>query len=149
MIMVSACLLGTSCKYNGGHNLNQAVASYLKDKPIILICPEMLAGLGIPRNACEIQGGDGHDVLSGKARVVSLSGKDLTAEFIMGAESCLNLALLNEVSTAILKERSPSCGCRQIYDGCFSNSIVKGSGVTASLLEKNKIKIMSEEDFKD
>lgn len=147
MIMISGCLLGINCKYNGGNNLNPKIMSNLRGKPLIVVCPEAMGGLSIPRSPCEIQGGDGHDVLAGRARVVSYEGHDVTRYFLDGAFECLRLARLNDVKVAVLKKRSPSCGNGKIYDGTFSSVVVDGDGVTAALLKSHGIEILDEENF--
>lgn len=147
MIMVSACLLGINCKYNGENNFDEAVADFLKDKQYILVCPETMGTLPVPRPPCEIKGGDGFTVLDDNARVFTDSGIDVTAEFVQGARSCLELAKMNQITQAILKARSPSCGCLSIYDGSFSRCLISGDGVTAALLKKHGIEVFSEQDL--
>ena len=147
MILVSACLLGTNCKYDGGNNKNEDLIEYLKDKVVIPICPEKDGNLTTPRAASEIVGGNGLDVLGGLAKVISKEGKDVTKEFVNGANIALELAKSNACSVAILKERSPSCGCNKIYDGSFSKNLISGMGVTAALLSREGIIVMSEENY--
>jgi len=146
MIMVSACLLGENCKYSGGNNKNRKVISFLKNKRIIPVCPEKLGDLTIPRNPAEIVGGDGNDVLLGKAKVLSKDGSDVTARFVLGAWKTLKTAQENQISFAIMKERSPSCGVHRIYDGSFSGRMVHGSGVCTALLRAQGINVISEEE---
>lgn len=143
--LVSACLMGESCKYSGGHNYRSQVAQFLKDKTYILVCPEVLGGLPIPRNPLEISGGTGEQVLEGKAEVKSEKGENETVAFIEGAEKVLEMALKNGCKNAILKENSPSCGSTFIYDGSFSNKKIKGSGVTTALLRKHHINVVNED----
>ncbi len=147
MIMVSACLTGINCKYNGESNHCPSLASYLKSRSHFVVCPETIGCLSIPRPPAEIKGGDGEDVLEGRARVVTANGIDVTEAFLNGAQVCLELARLNQVNLAILKARSPSCGCDQIYDGSFTGHLVPGDGVTAALLRRHGIKIVTEKDF--
>ena len=109
MILVSACLLGKNCKYNGGNNFCPAVIEFLKDKEYKEICPECMGGLSTPRAPSEIKDG----------KVFSKTGTDVTKEFIKGAEESLKLAKEYGVSMAILKQGSPSCGYGRIYDGSF------------------------------
>jgi len=149
MIMVSACLKGINCKYNGGHNYHPALGAYLASHPHFVVCPESMGRLPIPRPPSEIQGGDGYDVLDGKARVVNNAGFDVTAEYLEGARLCLELARLNRVKMAILKARSPSCGCGQIYDGTFSRCLRAGDGVAAALLKRNGITVLTELNFNE
>ena len=145
MIVVSACLLGENCKYSGGNNKSEKVLKYLEGKEYIVVCPEQLGGLTTPRDPSEITTDgqkDGKDVLEGKAKVVSNKGVDVTDNFIKGAEEALKIAKENNATEAILKEGSPSCGYGYIYDGTFSKKKIKGMGVTASILDKNNIKII-------
>ena len=111
------------------------------------ICPECLGELVIPRPPAELQGGDGNAVLVGQAKVCDKKGKDVTPNFIRGAERALRLAKKNKVQVAILKANSPSCGNKQIYDGSFSDSKIPGQGVTAALLTQNGIKVYSEKEL--
>lgn len=113
----------------------------------MLTCPEVDGGLGTPRPAAEIVGGDGHDVLDGKARVVTEGGRDVTAEYVRGAELALAAARAAGATTAILKSRSPSCGRGRIYDGSFTRTAVVGDGVTAALLQRNGIEVLTDEEI--
>lgn len=147
MILVSGCLLGINCKYNGGNNLSERVKVHFKGQSIIPFCPEQLGGLTTPRAPAEIQGGDGLGVLKGKARIIAKDGSDVTDEFIKGAHETLRMAQLLGVSQAVLKARSPSCGVDKIYDGSFSGKVIPGDGVTAALLKEHGIKVYTEENF--
>lgn len=109
-------------------------------------CPEQLGGLPTPRYASEIQQGSGEDVLEGRARVINQTGRDVTENFIRGAEESLKLARILGTKFAILKSKSPSCGYGEIYDGSFRGVLVKGNGVTAALFMKNGIKVITEKD---
>ncbi len=131
-IMVSACLLGQKCKYNGGDNYSEKVAEYIKGHEVILVCPEVEGGLPVPRIPCEIVNGV----------VTNKHGESKDKEFRSGAEICLQKALVEKVDLAILQSRSPSCGVRQIYDGSFRGRLIDGKGVFAKLLEENGIKTM-------
>jgi uncharacterized protein YbbK (DUF523 family) len=146
-ILVSACLLGINCKYNGGNNFTPKLMDLKKENNIIPVCPEELGGLLTPREPCEIQEGSGKEVLEGKSRVMNKIGEDVTAGFIKGAEEILALAKQNSCSLAVLKSRSPSCGCGIIYDGTFSGKLKEGNGVTAQLLLDNEIVVITEKDF--
>lgn len=137
MILVSACLLGENCKYDGGNNDNMYVKLLLKDKEYLAFCPEIAGGLDAPRLPCEICGG----------RVLNSGGEDLTDEFTDGAEQALELCEETDVKLAVLKEGSPSCGVNWIYDGSFQHIRIPGKGVTAKLLSDNGIKCISEEDI--
>ena len=137
MKICSACLLGLKCRYDGKSKPKGAVIELSKKEILVPVCPEQLGGLSTPREPSE-QKGD---------RVVSKSGKDVTENFVFGAEQVLKLANLFGIKEAILKQRSPSCGSGQIYDGTFSGTIIQGDGVTAALLKKNGIKVITEEDL--
>ncbi|HHY14360.1 MAG TPA: DUF523 domain-containing protein [Thermoanaerobacterales bacterium] len=145
MIIVSACLCGIDCKYNGLNNISRNIIDIAKREILIPVCPEQLGGLSTPRLPSEIIGGTGEDVLDRLAKVVNQKGEDVTDNFIKGAQESLKIAKLFEVKFAILKSKSPSCGFENIYDGNFDGTLIKGSGVTASLLSRNGIKIYDEE----
>lgn len=113
----------------------------------VLVCPEVDGGLGTPRPPAEIRGGDGRDVLEGRARVVTQAGEDVTEEYLRGARRALERARAAGATTAILKARSPSCGRGGIYDGSFSRSLTAGDGVTAALLQRNGITVLSDEEI--
>lgn len=133
-ILVSACLLGENCKYNGSNNKNQEIIELGEKHKLVPICPECFAGLPIPRVPSEIRDG----------RVFSKNGKELTEEFKDGAEKALYVAQEAGCQIAILKERSPSCGFGKIYDGSFSGKIIDGNGIAAQLLYENGIRILGE-----
>ena len=137
MKLCSACLLGVKCRYDGMSKPNDKVISMAKKEPLIPVCPEQLGGLPTPREESERRG----------KNVVTKSGKNITKDFERGAEEVLKIARLFNVKEAIFKQRSPSCGCGQIYDGTFSGTITRGDGVTTELLKKNGIRIIPEEDL--
>jgi len=110
----------------------------------VLVCPEVDGGLGTPRPPAEIVGGDGADVLAGRARVVTVQGEDVTEAYIRGAERALRVAEQRGATRAILKARSPSCGSGNIYDGTFSKTLLAGDGVTAALLKMNGIDVATD-----
>lgn len=145
MILISACLLGRNVKYSGGNNLCPWLKKYYNTTDFTPFCPECLATLPIPRPPVEIQNGSGEDVLVGAACVKDKTGLDVTTEFLSGAQKSLAIAQKLNVTCAILKARSPSCGCGQIYDGSFSGAKKDGNGVTAALLMQNGIKVYTEE----
>lgn len=150
MILVSACLCGLNCKYSGGNNETEWVKKLYDTGRTVLACPECLGNMEIPRPPHEIQGGNGADVLSGKARVISKDKiTDSTDKFIKGAELTLNIAKKNNVKLAILKAKSPSCGFGKIYDGSFSGKTIDGNGVACQLLIDNGIKVITEEDYEE
>lgn len=136
-ILVSACLLGKNCKYNGGNNLNQGVLEFIEGHEVIGVCPEQLGGLSTPRLPAEIVDGV----------VTNKEGVSVDAEFRKGAQSALAAALENKVDLAILQSRSPSCGVKEIYDGSFSGKKIKGQGVFAKLLSAHSIKVLDAEDI--
>lgn len=135
--IVSACLLGKNCKYNGGNNYNAELVEFCEKKDCIAICPEELGGLASPREPAEIVG----------KRVLSKTGRDLTQNFHMGAEKSLNIARENKVGLAILKSKSPSCGCGEVYDGSFNKKLRKGNGLTAEIFLQNGISVFNENDI--
>ena len=145
MILISACLLGRNIKYSGSNNLCPWLAKYYNTDDFIAICPECFGVLPIPRPPAEIQGGSGEDVLNGSAKVTDKDGKDVTQNFISGAQKALAYAKKHNANYAILKARSPSCGCGMIYDGSFSGGKKAGNGVTAALFLQNGIKVYTEE----
>ena len=147
-ILVSACLAGCDCNYQGKNKRDQRIVDMLNDGKVQVVCPEYLGGLEIPRNPSEIQGYSGECVIDGKCKILDNKGKDVTANFIKGAEMTLEVAQMCGVTKAILKARSSSCGCGEIYDGTFSDKIIKGDGVTAALLKRNGIEVFTEENYK-
>lgn len=145
-LAVSACLLGERCRYNGEAKADATVIARAKAVDVLAICPECLGGLPTPRLPSEIRGGDGEDVLDGRARVVDQAGRDVTAAFIKGAQEALRLCQGAGVTEAVLKARSPSCGAGTIYDGSFSGRYRPGMGVTAALLKRYGIALSTEEE---
>lgn len=137
MKLCSACLLGIKCRYDGKNKPDGKVINLLKKEILVPVCPEQLGGFPTPREPAE-QRGD---------KIVTKSGKDVTESFTRGAEQVLELARLLNIKEAILKQKSPSCGCGKVYDGTFSNRLIEGDGVTAILLKKNGIKVITEEDL--
>jgi uncharacterized protein YbbK (DUF523 family) len=148
MKIVSACLLGIRCAWSGDDKYrNERAIELSKVETLLPVCPEQLGGLPTPRAPQEIQGGVGEDVLNGKCKVMNKDGKDVTKEFIRGAEETLKIAKQFKVKEFIAKSGSPSCGCGQIYDGSFSGRLIDGDGVTTALLRRNRVKIIPEEDL--
>ncbi|MEW6623465.1 MAG: DUF523 domain-containing protein [Bacillota bacterium] len=147
MIIVSGCLLGINCRYNGGNNYLPALHDLMKKGRVIPVCPEQLGGTPTPRPASEIVGGDGRDVLLGKAKVLDINGRDVTEIFLKGAHEVLKIAKGSGAKEIIFKERSPSCGVKEIYDGTFSSKTIQGMGVTTALLEKEGCIIWTEENL--
>ncbi|WP_027634262.1 DUF523 domain-containing protein [Clostridium hydrogeniformans] len=146
MILVSACLCGVNCKYNGGNNLKKPLKKLLEQGKVMMVCPEQLGGLETPRKPCEISFGSGKEVLQGKSKVITKENIDCTEKFIKGAEETLNIAKSINPEYIILKSKSPSCGVSKIYDGTFTGTLKNGSGVTAELLLKNGFKVITEEE---
>lgn len=144
MILVSACLAGLKVRYNGTDCLDERIGRLIADKRAMTICPEVMGGLSTPRDPAEIIGGNGDDVLDGYARVISISGEDVTEAFIKGAYSALKKAQEVGATTVVLKENSPSCGSSMIYNGTFSGEKRAGVGVTTALLRRNGIAVISE-----
>lgn len=145
-IMLSACLAGINCVYDGTNKFNPVFARLYKSGEAIVFCPEVSGGLKIPHMPSEIVGGDGFAVLEARAKVLAKDGKDVTSFFIKGAENVLALAKRHHIKKVILKSKSPSCGCGLIFDGHFSGELIYGYGVTAALLKKNGIEVMSDEE---
>jgi len=137
MKLVSACLVGIKCRYDGKSNLNRKCLKLFKKGGLIPVCPEQLGGLSTPREPVRIQK---------SGLVLTELGKDVTKNFIKGAKETLKIAKALGVKVAILKARSPSCGSGLIYDGDFSKKLVKGNGIIAALLKKNKIRVYTELD---
>lgn len=132
-ILVSACLLGVSCRYDGCGREHPDVERLAEKYELIPVCPELLGGLPTPREPAERRGD----------RVVSRSGIDVTDKYRRGAKEALRLAKLLGCTAAVLKERSPSCGRGEIYDGTFTRTLTGGSGVAAELLEANGIRVLT------
>ena len=136
-ILISACLVGDNVKYNGGNNKSPLIEKLLKKYELIPFCPEVEGGLSVPRSPSERQGG----------RVINSEGKDVTSAFERGAELAFNICLFLKIKKVILKERSPSCGSKEIYDGSFSHKVIPGMGVTAEYLISKGIQVISEDEI--
>ena len=139
--IVSACLVGINCKYDGKNNYNKKIEKLVYDGDAIPLCPEVMGGLSTPRVPAE------GIIIDGTLKVVSKEGIDVTSEYELGAEKALEIARILNIDTAILQKRSPSCGVYQIYDGSHSNKLIKGEGVTTTLLRKHNIKIITEDEL--
>ena len=142
-VMISACLLGVPCRYDGGHSRNETALQRKETYQLIPVCPEESGGLPTPRPPAEIVGGDGNDVLDGKAKVMTADGVDVTEAYLRGAHHALAVAQTHDAKHVILKARSPSCGCGNIYDGTFSGTLTSGDGVTTALLKRHGITVTS------
>ena len=140
-VLISACLLGDNVKYSGGNNLTPKLVTLLEkyNVDIVKVCPECFGGLPIPRVPSEIK----------ENKVFSKDNRDVTEEFLIGAEKTLKIAKENDVNFAILKERSPSCGSTYIYDGNFSGKIIEGQGVATRKLNEENIIVFSEENLEE
>ena len=139
--IVSACLAGAACRYDGRSKPDPEIVAAVQRGDMIPLCAEVLGDLPTPRPAAEIVGGDGSAVLDGSARVLTITGTDVTREFVAGAERVADAAVALDARHAILQDRSPSCGCGRIYDGSFTGEIVEGDGVTAAALARRGITI--------
>mgnify|MGYP001374528869 FL=1 len=133
-VLISACFLGVYCRYDGKNNSLKRLEELMDKYNLIPVCPEIMGGLGIPREPAEIF----------EDKVVNSSGENVTEFFERGARETLKLARLYNSKCAILKERSPSCGYGKVYDGTFSGTLIEGSGMTADLLIRNGIRVLGE-----
>ena len=136
-LLVSACLLGVMCRYDGQSRPDEKVLGLLKNHVLVPVCPEQLGGLSTPRCSCEIQGD----------RVMSRDGDDRTAEYEKGALEALRLCRLFSCEAAVLKAKSPSCGLGCVYDGTFSGTLRPGDGVTAGLLKNSGVPVYTEKNL--
>jgi len=146
MILVSSCITGLKCRYNGTSSYNESLLKKLNCN-YIHICPELLAGFGIPRKPCEIYGGTGEDVLAGNAKIIDQDGLDITEQMLIGVKEALKICIENKVTKAYLQTKSPSCGYTKIYDGSFSSTLKHGNGIFSALLIKNNVKIIEVESL--
>jgi uncharacterized protein YbbK (DUF523 family) len=137
MIVVSACLAGINCNYKASNKENQNITKLVSQGKAIPICPEQLGGLPTPRKPAEIK----------ENRVVTIDNQDVTEAFEKGAREVLKICQKHNCTTAILKSKSPSCGCNLIYNGEFNNTLISGDGITTKLLKQNSIKVISSDDF--
>jgi len=136
-IMVSACLLGENCKYNGENNYNENVLAFVQGHDVIPVCPEVMGGLPTPRVPSEIRQGI----------VINQEGVSVDRQFRAGAKECLAIALKEQPELVIFKARSPSCGKKQHYDGTFTQTLTGGPGITAALLRENGFRIIEEDEI--
>ncbi len=142
MFIVSACLLGQNCKYDGGNNANEDVINFCKEHKYVAVCPERAGNLPCPRPPAERRG----------RAVINIEGKNVTEQFIKGCQlsynSCMMMAELSgeEIEGAILKAKSPSCGAGQIYDGTFSGTLKQGNGMFADMLISDGIEVITEKE---
>ena len=136
-ILISACLVGDNCRYDGKNNLNNKIEQLLEKYELIPFCPECEGGLPTPRKPSERLG----------EKVVMVDGHDVSFQFERGAELAFNICLAMKIKTAILKENSPSCGTHKIHDGSFSGKMIDGMGVTAEYLKRKGINVISEAEI--
>lgn len=141
-LLVSACLVGFRCRYDGKDKLDLNVLRRLEGHSWLAVCPEQWAGLSTPRDPIMFEGGTGRDIQEGRARIVRVDGTDVTEELIEASRSIIRMAKLYGVRTGILKERSPSCGVRRTYRG---DDLVEGMGIFAAMLQREGVEIFSEE----
>lgn len=147
-VLAGACLAGQPCRYDG--TANCLLFNPENDQTgVFVFCPETEGGLPTPREPAEIQGGDGYDVLAGFAKVVTQYGKEVTKEYVKGAEKALALCQQKGIQYAVLKAKSPSCGSGRIYDGTFTGTLREGYGVTAALLTIYGIKVVDEHSARE
>jgi uncharacterized protein YbbK (DUF523 family) len=144
MYLVSACLAGINCRYDGGNSRISELEELVKSGIAIALCPEVISGLGIPRIGCEII-----RLSDGSRKVINKEGKDLTEAFIDGAQKTLDIVKILGINKAILKARSPSCGYGKVYNGNFNGKLIEGNGITADLLAKNGVEIYNEDNFRN
>ena len=137
MIIVSACLLGENCKYNGGNNLSSTIVEHLNGKDVLPVCPEFLAGLGVPREPIELKGGVPYRI----------DGVCLERELFAAISKIKKMIGGKDVEYAVLKSRSPTCGVKEIYDGSFTHTLIDGMGILAKALSDMGIKVFDSEDF--
>lgn len=135
-IMISACLAGINCKYNGGNNRNEKVVKLMAENDVILVCPEQMGGLPTPRVPSEVR----------DSVVITRDGRNVDAEFRSGAAKCLEIATQEQLDLIVLQSRSPSCGVKQRYDGTFTGTLTDRAGVTAQLLMENGFKCVDVEE---
>ncbi|HHX10806.1 MAG TPA: DUF523 domain-containing protein [Firmicutes bacterium] len=150
MYMVSSCLCGNPCRYDGSAGQTDrypGISELLARGLAVPICPEVLGSLPVPRPPAEITGGTGRDVLEGNARVLNIYGDDITRNYVEGAKKTLHIALQAGCTKAILKDRSPACGVHAVYDGTFSSNRIPGEGVLAALLRAHGLTVISDEDL--
>lgn len=145
-VLISACLAGVPCTHAAEAKTRGWALELVASGRAVTVCPEVAGGLPIPRPEAEIQGGAGGDVLAGRAQVVSVDGEDVTEHYRRGADAALNAASRSGATLAILKARSPSCGCGAIHDGTFTDRLTDGDGVTAAALKSAGLDVISDED---
>lgn len=136
-VLISSCLIGENCKYNGGNNKNEKAIEFLKDKEIISVCPEVLAGMGVPRPSVEIVNG----------KIKDKNGTDLDNIYKKGVQKVLDRIKDQDIDLAILQSRSPTCGVKQVYDGSFTKTLIDGQGILAKALIDKGYKVIDIQDL--
>lgn len=136
-VLVSSCLMGINCKYNGKNNKNQSVIHFLKEKDVICICPELLTGMGSPRPCVELVNGIAMDE----------NGNNVDREFRSAVALALSQIQNEEIDFAILQSRSPTCGVNQIYDGSFTGKLIPGMGLFAKALKEKGYRVIDAEEL--
>lgn len=139
MLIVSACLAGVECRYNGSPFPVPAILNMVKKGTALPVCPEILGGLTIPRPPAEIRNG----------RIVLNTGEDVTEQFLRGAQTAFAIAAAIGCQKAVVKSKSPTCGCGRIYDGTFSGTLIAGDGIFTKLLKEHDIEVLTEEDLEE
>ena len=137
-VLVSACLLGENCKYNGGNNYNAAVAEFVKGKEVLAVCPEMMAGMGCPRTPIEIVNG----------ALMDRNGNNVDASLRKAVAQAMELVRKEDIQCAVLQSRSPTCGVNQVYDGTFSGKLISGSGIFVQALKNEGYCVIDAEDMR-
>lgn len=136
-VVVSACLLGENCKYNGGNNYNSAVVEFVRDKEVLPVCPELMAGMGCPRTPIEIVDGV----------LMDRDGKNVDAAMREAVATAMNQISSKEILCAVLQSRSPTCGVNQVYDGSFSGKLIPGAGIFTQALKDAGYRVIDAEDI--
>lgn len=136
-VLISSCLIGENCKYNGGNNKNEKAIEFLEDKEIISVCPEVLAGMGVPRPSVEIVNG----------KIKDKNGRDLDNIYKKGVQKVLDQIKDQDIDLAILQSRSPTCGVKQVYDGSFTKTLIDGQGILAKALIDKGYKVIDIQDL--
>jgi uncharacterized protein YbbK (DUF523 family) len=143
-VIISACLLGEKCRYDGNHN--RIKLSHIDNVEYISACPEVLGGLSTPRTPAEMQN-IAEKIIIGEGTIIDKLGKNVTSEFLDGANQALDLAIKHGVRIALLKSNSPSCGMGKVYDGTFSNQLIEGNGIFSEKCIQHKIDVISSDNI--
>lgn len=149
-ILVSPCLIGIQTRWDESCDEIEALSDLVRSGQAVFLCPEQLGGLTTPREPAEIEKGrTAKDVLRGDAKVFTITGKDVTKQFVGGAQRILKFCREMGIESAIMKADSPSCGSQRTYDGTFTGTIIPGRGITAELLEQNGIRVFNEKNYRE